>query len=135
MKHLFATLFAFCLSFTAVQAQEKTADKAPQEKTMSKEEKEAAKAKKEADLQEAFKIAGLTPEEQQLVRKSANARTAFSRKLKEDTSLTEEDKKAKNKEFVISENDNLKEKLGAEKFKAFKAAQKAQNESAQAKSK
>lgn len=130
MKHLFATLFAFCLSFTAAQAQEKTADKAPQEKTMTKEEKEAAKAKKEADLQEAFKVAGLTAEEQQLVRKSAAARSSFSRKLKEDTALSDEERKAKDREFVISENDNLKEKLGAEKFKAFKGAQKAQKEAA-----
>ena len=48
MKHLFTTLFAVCLSFTAAVAQEKS-DKAPQEKTMSKEEKAAAKAKKEAN--------------------------------------------------------------------------------------
>jgi len=130
MKHLFATLFAFCLSFTAVQAQEKTVDKAPQEKTMTKEEKEAAKAKKEADLQEAFKTAGLTAEEQQLYKTSYADRSAFGKKLKEDSSLTDEDRKVKAKEFGTAEDAKLKEKFGAEKYKAFKDVQKAQRAAA-----
>nr|WP_315147847.1 hypothetical protein [uncultured Flavobacterium sp.] len=130
MKHLFTTLFVFCLSFTAAVAQEKPADKAPQEKTMSKEEKQAAKAKKEAELQEAFNTAGFTANEQQLVRTSYADRSAFGKKLKEDSSLSDEDRKAKAKEFSTTEDAKLKEKLGTEKYKAFKDAQKAQRAAA-----
>lgn len=130
MKHLFATLFAFCLSFTAAQAQENTVDKAPQEKVMSKQEKEAAKAKKEANLQEAFKAAGLTTEEQQLIRTSSAARSEYGKTLKADASLSDEDRKAKAKEFITAEDNKLREKMGQDKFKAFKSAQKAQREAA-----
>ena len=130
MKHLFTTLFVVCLSFTAAVAQEKPTDKATQEKTMSKEDKEAAKAKKEADIQEAFKTAGLTADEQQLVRTSYADSSAFGKKLKDDSSLSDEDRKAKAKEFSTAEDAKLKEKLGAEKYKAFKDVQKAQRAAA-----
>lgn len=128
MKHLFATLFAFCLSFTAVQAQEKTADKAPQEKTMTKEEKAAAKAKKEADLVAAFNQAGFSPEEQQLYRTSGLDRSNYGKKLKDDTALNDEERKTKAREFSVEEDTKLKEKIGAKKFKDFKDAQRAQRE-------
>lgn len=117
MKHLLTTLFVAFLSFTAVTAQEKT---------QSKEEKAEAKAKKDADLQEAFRIAGFTEAEGELVKTSYAARSANTKKLKADSSLSEEDVKAKSKEFSTSEDDMLKEKVGMLKYKAFKAAQKAQ---------
>jgi hypothetical protein len=128
MKHLFATLFAFFLSFTAIQAQEKTADKAQQEKAMSKEEKAAAKAKKEADLLDAFNQAGFSPEEQQLYRTSGLDRSNYGKKLKDDSSLTDDERKTKAREFSVEEDTKLKEKIGAKKFKAFKDIQKAQKE-------
>lgn len=130
MKHLFTTLFAVCLSLTAAVAQEKPADKASQEKTMTKEEKAAAKAKKEANLVDAFNQAGFSPEEQQLYRTSGLDRSNYVKKLKEDTALNDDERKAKAREFSVEEDTKLKEKIGAKKFKAFKDAQKAQREAA-----
>lgn len=128
MKHILTTIFAVCLSFTAAIASEKASDKAPQEQTLSKEEKAAAKAKKDADLQEAFKAAGFTALEEDLVKTSYAKRSANTKLLKADTSLSEEDVKAKSKEFSTAEDDMLKEKIGLNKYKAFKAVQKAQKE-------
>lgn len=128
MKHLLTIIFAVFLSFTAITAREKPADKAPQEKTLSKEEKEAAKAKKEADLQEAFKTAGLTADEQQKVRTSMDDRSTFKKLLKTDSSLNEDDLNAKYKEFNKAQDAKLKEALGDAKYKAFKEVQKAQKE-------
>lgn len=128
MKHFLTTLCVALLSITATVAQEKPADKP----AMSKEEKAAAKAKKEADLQNTFDTAGLTADEQQLVRTSNADRIAYGKTLKADTTLSEEDLKAKGKEFSIAEDAKLKEKLGAQKYKALKDAQKAQREAAKA---
>jgi len=128
MKYLLTTIMAIGFAFTGVQAQE--ASKAPQEKTQSKEEKAAAKAKKEADLMEAFKTAGLTDDEQQKVRAIMEENSAFGKTLKADTSLSDEDRKAKNKEYYNVSNGKLKELLGADKYKAFKDVQKAQKEAA-----
>ena len=58
--------------------------------------------------------------------------SAFGKALKADASLSEEDKKAKNKEYYNVSNGKLKEILGAEKYKAFKDVQKAQKEAAKA---
>lgn len=126
MKHLLTLIFVAFLTFTTTEAQEKPADKTSKEKAMSKEEKVATKAKKEANLQEAFKTAGLTADEQQLVRASAVERSAYGKTLKADSALSDEERKAKVKEFSNSEDKKLKEKLGETKYKAFKSAQKAQ---------
>jgi hypothetical protein len=127
MKHLLTTIIAISFAFTGVQAQE--AVKAPQEKTASKE---SAKAKKEADLLEAFTTAGVAEADQQKVRVIMDENAAFGRTLKADTSLSDEDRKAKNKEYYNVSNGKLKEIIGAEKYKAFKDAQKAQKEAAKA---
>ena len=128
MKHLFTTLFAVCLSFTAAVAQEKATDKAPQEKTMSKEEKAAAKAKKETDLQEAFKTAGLTIDEQQKFKAIIDESAALNKTVKADAFLTEEQKMAKSKENTRARDAKVKELLGETKYKALKDIQKAQKE-------
>ena len=132
MKHLLTTLFAVFITFTAVNAQENKSENAQQEKTLSKEEKEAAKAIKEANLQEAFKAADLTAEEQQMVRTSLEARSAYKKSLKADSSLSEEDFNTKYKEFSKSEDEKYKAAFGEAKYKTFKATQKAQKEAAQA---
>lgn len=132
MKHLLTTIFAVFLSFTAVVAQEKAADKAPQEKTMSKEEKAAAKAKKEADLQEAFNNAGLTADEQQKTRTILDESSALNKTVKADTSLSDDQKMEKSKENNKTRDAKIKELLGEAKYKALKNVQKAQKE-AQAK--
>jgi hypothetical protein len=132
MKHLFATLFALCLSFTAATAQEKVADKAPQEKTMSKEEKAAAKAKREADLQEAFNKAGLTADEQQKTKTILEESAALNKTVKADASLSDDQKMEKAKENTKARDAKLKALLG-DKYKTLKDIQKAQKEAAQLK--
>lgn len=132
MKHLLTTIIAIGFAFTGVQAQEKEVVKAPQEKTMSKEDKAAAKAKKESDLLEAFKTAGVTDEEQQKVRAIMEESSAFGKALKADSSLSEEEKTVKSKEYGKAKDARLKELLGAEKYKAFKDVQKTQKEATKA---
>lgn len=130
MKHLFTTVMAVCFSLTAAQAQESTTVKAAQEKTTAKEEKQTVKEKKEAELIAAFNEAGLTMEEQQFYKKCANERSENLKQLKADTSLSDEEKKAKEKEIITASNDKFKSQLGDIKFKAFKNAQKLQREAA-----
>jgi hypothetical protein len=130
MKYLLTTIMAICFAFTGVQAQE--TNKAPQEKTLSKEEKAAAKAKKEADLMEAFKTAGLTEDEQQIYRTIMEESSAFGKALKADTTLSEEEKAVKSKEYGKAKAARLKEILGTEKYKALKEVQNAQKEAAKA---
>lgn len=125
MKHLFATLFAVCLSFTAATAQEKVADKAPQEKTMSKEDKAAAKAKREADLQEAFNKAGLTADEQQKTKAILEESSVLNKTVKADTTLSDDQKMEKAKENTKARDAKLKDLLG-DKYKTLKDIQKAQ---------
>jgi hypothetical protein len=130
MKYLLTSIMAIGFAFTGVQAQE--ASKAPQEKTQSKEDKAAAKAKREADLAEAFKTAGLTDDEQQKYKVIAEESSAFGKALKADTTLSEEEKAAKSKEYGKTKAAKLKELLGAEKYKALKDVQMAQKEAAKA---
>lgn len=132
MKHLLTTIIAIGFAFTGVQAQEKEAVKAPQEKTMSKEDKAAAKAKKESDLLEAFKTADISDAEQIKVRAIMEENSAFGKTLKADATLSDEDRKAKNKEYYKISNEKLKELIGPDKYKTFKDVQKAQKEAAKA---
>jgi hypothetical protein len=130
MKHLFTTVIAVCLSLTAAQAQESATEKAPQEKMTIKEDKRTAREKKEAELIAAFNEAGLTIAEQQFYKKCAAERSENIKQLKADTSLSDEEKKAKEKEIITASNDKFKSELGDIKFKAFKNAQKLQREAA-----
>ena len=96
MKHLLIIICAVCFSFTAAVAQ----DNATKEKKATTETKKLSSAeKKEADLLEAFKTAGITAEEQVKVRVIVDESTAFYKALKADKSLSEEDLKAKSKEY------------------------------------
>ena len=98
------------------------------EKKATTETKKLSSAeKKEADLLEAFKTAGITAEEQVKVRVIVDESTAFYKALKADASLSEEDKKAKSKEYSNDvRNPKLNEAVGEAKSKAFRYAQKAQ---------
>ena len=129
MKHLFATLFAVCLSFMAATAQEKVADKPSQEKMISKEDKAAAKAKKQADLQEAFNKAGLTSDEQQKTKTILEETGALNKTVKADSSLSADQKMEKAKENTKARDAKLKDLLG-DKYKILKDIQKAQKEAA-----
>lgn len=130
MKHLLIIICAVCFSFTAAVAQ----DNATKEKKATTESKKLSSAeKKEADLLEAFKTAGITAEEQVKVRVIVDESTAFYKALKADASLSEEDKKAKSKEYSNNvRNPKLNEVIGEAKSKAFRDAQKSQKEAAAA---
>ena len=78
---------------------------------------------KEAELIAAFNEAGLTMEEQQFYKKCANERSENLKQLKADTSLSDEEKKAKEKEAAAKLKSAEKEKKAAQKI-ADKAAAK-----------
>lgn len=122
MKHLLTTLCAVFFSLTAAVAQEAATDKKP----ATEKPKAQSKDQKEADLMEAFKIAGVTPAEQVKVRALLDEASAFYKTLKADTTLSEEDMKAKSKEYGSNvKTPKLNEILGKEKSKQFRDAQKA----------
>lgn len=123
-KILLTTIFALCLSLTAV-AQEKAAEKSP-------EEKEAAKAKKEADLVEAFKIAAITPEEQVKMREFIVESGEYGKQLRADPDFTDEEKILKAKVYGKIKNARMKELLGEVKYKAYRDAINAQKAAAKA---
>lgn len=115
MKHIFITLFTICLSFTAVQAQEKLTP-----------EKEAAMAKKEADLVEAFKVAQITPEEQVKMREFIKESGEYGKELRADPDFTDEEKILKAKVYAKIKNARMKELLGEAKYKAYRDITNAQ---------
>ena len=125
---LLATLLSACV-FTTVHAQNATATDA---KTMTKAEKDAAKAKKEADLVEAFTKAGLTADEQSKSRAVLDASNDQTKPIKADASLSDDDRKEKLDAIYKERNDKLKVIMGNDKYKLFKATQKAQKEAAAA---
>jgi len=127
MKYLLTSLFIVCLSFSAL-AQEKTVDKAQQEKKMSKEEKATAKAKREADLQESFKAAEFTADEQQKTKDLMAESSQLVKTFTSDTSLSEDDAKAKSKEIYKERDAKIKTLVGDFKYKIYKQTQKAQKE-------
>ncbi len=101
---------------------------APVAQKITKAEREAAKVKKEADLVEAFTKAGLSADEQLKARAAMEASNEQSKPIKADASLADDVKKEKLDAINKQRNDNLKTIMGADKYKIFKAVQKAQKE-------
>ncbi len=122
-------LLATILTATVFTTHAQTATQ-PTTKTMTKAEKDAAKAKKEADLMEAFTKAGLSDDQQLQCRAAMDASSELSKPIKADASLAEDVKKAKLDAIVKDRNDKLKTIMGDDKYKIFKATQKAQKEAA-----
>jgi hypothetical protein len=121
MKQLLTTLCAVFFTLTASFAQEATADKKPD----SEKPKVQSKNQKESDLMEAFKIAEVTPAEQEKVRAILAESTVYSKTLKADSSLSEDETKAKLKEYSNTvKTPKLNEFLGKERSKKFRDAQK-----------
>ena len=114
--------------FTAAHAQTAV----PATTTMTKAEKETAKAKKEADLAEAFTKAGLTADEQVKCRAILDASNEQTKPVKADASLSDDARKEKLDAIYKERNDSLKAIMGNDKYKVFKATQKAQKEAAAA---
>lgn len=111
-KLLFAALFTAAI-FTTAQAQNA-----------------AAKVKKEADLVDAFTKAELSADEQKKCRAILDESNEKTKPVKADASLDEDARKEKLDAIYKERNDNLKSTMGDAKYKAFKAAQKAQKEAA-----
>ncbi len=132
MKKIFVSLLVSISLFATTQAQTATAnaDGTSAGKTLSKEEKEAAKTKKEADLVDAFTKAGLSADEQKKVRAVLDESNEKTKPIKADASLSDDAKKEKLDAIYKERNEQLKTVMGNEKYKAFKAAQKAQKEAA-----
>ncbi len=126
MKKLLLSLVIAGGMFTVAQAQADATAK-PQ---MTKAEKDAAKLKKETDLKEAFLKAGATAEQEAKTREILDKAYAEAKEIRKDTTLSEEDKKKKLDAVYDSRNEAMKEVLGNDIYKAFKAAQKAQKEAA-----
>jgi hypothetical protein len=122
-------LLATLLTATVFTTHAQTAT-TPATKTLTKAEKDAAKAKKEADLVEAFTKAGLSDDQQLKSRAALEASNELSKPIKADASLAEDVKKAKLDAIVKDRNDKLKTIMGDDKYKIFKATQKAQKEAA-----
>lgn len=129
MKKLVLLVLA-CFVFAgiaAAQAIETKADKKP-----SKEEMQKMKEKQEADLAAAFKELGLTEEQVQQVKAVMQESNEKNRAIRQDATLSDDDKKAKIKTNNDEKNDKIKAIMGEEKFKQFneiKKRQKAANES------
>lgn len=122
-KLLFTTLFALGIaSFSFAQ----TGDTKP----MTKEEKAAAKAKTEKDLADSFKEAGFSKEEQNKVRAILEDASEKGKELKNDTTLSDEEKAAKKEAINQEKNAKIKEVIGADKYKLWKSIQKKQKEAA-----
>ncbi len=132
MKKIFVSLLVAASIFATAQAQTSaTIPDATQDKSaMTRADKEGTKAKKEADLMEAFTKAGLTTAEQEKARAILTEFNDKTKPIKADASLSEDDKKAKLDAIYQERNEQLKAAMGADKYKAFKAAQKAQKEAA-----
>ncbi len=126
MKKMFLCLVAFISIYSFVNAQD-VAVKAEAPK-LTKEQKAEMAAKKEADLVELFKRADLTADQEKQVRAAMDEASAKNKVIKSDAALSEDDKKAKMKEVSDAKNAKLKEIMGADKYKAYNTAKKAQKE-------
>ena len=132
MKKIFISMLVAISLFATASAQtpSTSADVSADKKAMTKADKEAAKVKKEADLTEAFAKAGATADEQKKARAVLDASNDQTKPIKADATLSEDEKKEKLDAIYKERNEQLKTILGNEKYKAFKAAQKAQKEAA-----
>jgi methionine-rich copper-binding protein CopC len=125
MKKLFLICSLFLFG-AAVYAQD-----APQ-KEVSKEKKNEMKKLKEANLTTSFTEAGLSAEQIEQARTAIELAGKKSKELKDDKTLTDDQKELKKKEINEEKNTKLKEVLG-DKYKTWneiRKKQKAQEEEA-----
>ena len=135
MKKIFLSFLVFAALSATAQEQITTAEVtgvAPVAKSATKADKDAAKVKKEADLMEAFTKAKLSADEQKKARAVLDDSNEKTKPIKADASLSEDDKKEKLDAIYAERNEQLKTVMGNDKYKAFKATQKAQKEAAMA---
>ncbi len=130
MKKIFFLLLTTVILGTVSAQTTASTDTKLETKMMTKAEKQAAKEKKESDLVAAFKTAGMSTEEQAMIRASIDVANEKTKPIKADASLSPEDKVTKVAAIAQDRNEEMKTILGKEKYKAFKDAQKAQKEAA-----
>ncbi len=132
MKKIIAFVFAASVFALFGNAQIAPAPADVAKPQISKEDKEKIKLKQEADLAAAFAAAGITAEQEKLVREVMESSKAKTSLIKKDDTLKEEDKKAKLKEANDEKNEKMKEIMGADKYRLYNAAKAKQKEEAAA---
>jgi hypothetical protein len=130
MKKVFLVICSLMV-FAVVSNAQATPTKATETKTPTKEEKQKMKEKQDADLAAAFKAAGLTDDEIAKCKTIMQEASEKGKAIKNDASLSEDEKKAKLKEISDAKNAKLKETMG-DKYKAYSAERKKQKEAAAA---
>jgi len=130
MKKLFITACMAVALTTTVNAQEAIKPAEAPKPQLSKEERAKQKQKAEDDLNAAFKEAGVTDDEVKQAKAIMEEAKAKRSEIKKSTTFTEEEKITKSKESNNEEKEKLIKLLGADKYKAFKEAQKKQKAAA-----
>lgn len=127
-KYLLTTIFAVCLSLTAVAQDNDADDNTTQGKTSKAQEeaKKAAMAKKEANLVAVFKEIQATPEEQAKMREFIKESGEYGKQLRADPDFTDEEKKMKAKLYAKIKNARIRELLGDERYQLYKDVVNAQ---------
>ena len=127
MKKTVLVLLTTGLFAIAANAQD-APPQAPQQQgphPMSKEDRAKMKAEKEAQLNKSLKDIGATDDQIQKVKDALEDSHKKHEELRKDASLSDDDKKEKNKEINEAQKAKLKEILGEEKAKQFSEGQRA----------
>jgi len=119
MKKLLIACAAFVFATTVVNAQETIGAKP------NKEQKAKLKELKEQNLNASFKEAGLSEEQIKATRAALDEAKEQSNKLKNDSSLSEDDKKTKKEAINQEKNGKLKE-IMQDKYKTWSDIRKKQ---------
>ena len=130
-KMIFTVLVCSAIGFTA-SAQEQNEKVAPpmaQNQMMTKEQREAMKQKREAEMNEAFNAAELTDAQKSDSREAMEMANKSKRELRNDASLSDDQKKEKMKAIDEEQKAKLAKIMGEEKFKKFREYQKKAKES------
>ena len=121
MKKLLLACSLFLFSTAATQAQDKEVAKAE----LSKEKKAELKKMKEEHLNTSFTEVGLKEEQIKQAKEVIEEANKKGKELRDDTALTEEQRKAKKEVINDEKNAKLKEIIG-DKFKEWQAIRKKQ---------
>ncbi len=118
-------LFILCSLFVFATV---TYSQTTEAKTQTKEEKQKAKEKQQEEMAAAYKEAGLTDDQIKQVEAAMKEASEKGKPIKNDATLSEDDKKAKLKEISDEKNAKIKEIMGADKYKIYSATRKKQKE-------
>ncbi len=121
MKKLLLVLLTTGMFSLATKAQDAPTQKplAAAPAKMSKEEKQKMMQKKEEEMKAELVAVGATPEQIAKVKEATLAIKQKEKAVKEDASISEDEKKLKGKELKEAQKAKLIEILGVEKAKQF----------------